>query len=156
MTHKFRSKNEQVTHSALTRLYPNCVIEHDYYIGDGLYVDFLVRSTFKIGIEVDGEQHYAFNSYFHETLEDFGRQQDRDDAKNRLCEDLGITLLRLDARGGITSLEAMEQVVECLRDIEYVETGQLKELDKKRKDARRRWNQEQYRRYKTWQKTKAR
>lgn len=154
MTEKFRSKNEQITHCALKKLYPNTRIEQEYYIGCGLHLDFLVHSTVKVGVEVDGAQHYSFNSFFHECLADFERQKDLDLTKEELCRKNGITLIRLDASRGLQPAQVASEILRQLGETEYVTTGEFKELEKKRKAIRSDYNRKSYRNYKEWRKGK--
>ena len=47
----------------------------------------------KLGIEYQGQQHFRYIKYFHNSIEDFYSQLDRDMTKQRLCVENGITLI---------------------------------------------------------------
>ena len=59
-----------------------------------LSLDFFVP-LFKIAFEYQGEQHFAFNSLFHFSKEDFIRQQKRDAEKRQWCDLNGIILVEI-------------------------------------------------------------
>jgi hypothetical protein len=59
-----------------------------------LYVDFVVPSE-KLIIEVQGEQHYRFNAFFHDNKTDFYKAVARDNLKKRFCEINDLTLIEL-------------------------------------------------------------
>jgi len=116
---RFRSKNESEVFGALGIIFPNTPIEQEYHVGEGLKVDFLVKSSTIFGIEVDGEQHYCFNPRFHKSAEDFKEQEKRDRRKEELCEKKGICLIRLDARGGISSNVAAQALLKAVKDSDF-------------------------------------
>ncbi len=49
----------------------------------------------QLAFEYDGEGHHCWPNAFHRTREAFDRQQQRDALKNQLCENAGVTLLRV-------------------------------------------------------------
>ena len=51
----------------------------------------------RLAIEYDGPHHYVFPNMFHRSQEEFGRQQQRDADKDRLCAERGIKLIRVRA-----------------------------------------------------------
>ena len=59
-----------------------------------LYLDFYIPSI-KLGVEVHGQQHYEYNSFFHRSKADFIKGQVRDDDKISWCELNGIELITL-------------------------------------------------------------
>ena len=60
--------------------------------GKTLYFDFYLPLR-KLAIEVHGEQHYAFNSLFHSSRQDFLRQKSNDRDKAEWCKLNGIELV---------------------------------------------------------------
>jgi very-short-patch-repair endonuclease len=60
--------------------------------GTKLYFDFLVPSA-NLAVEVQGEQHYKFNSFFHKHKAGLLASKSRDRQKREWCELNGITLL---------------------------------------------------------------
>ena len=50
-----------------------------------LFVDFLIE-TYRLGIEVHGEQHYKYNSHFYKNKSDFFLALKRDRIKKEWCE----------------------------------------------------------------------
>lgn len=61
---------------------------------NGLELD-IYNSDLKLAVEYDGAQHYKFNKRFHKTSDAFKQQQERDIRKNILCEQNGVTLIRV-------------------------------------------------------------
>jgi len=83
---------------------------HDYPVGHGLKVDFLVLSAVKIGIELDGRQHYEFNERFHRSRNDWKLQRKRDLEKEDLCKQQGILLVRVDCSAGFNKSLMIEKL----------------------------------------------
>lgn len=59
-----------------------------------LFLDFYIPLK-NIGVEVHGQQHFAFSTLFHKTKADFMRQKKNDREKEEWCELNGITLIAL-------------------------------------------------------------
>lgn len=64
------------------------------YPGKTQYFDFYINQI-KLAVEVNGQQHYGFNSMFHSCRGDFLNQRKRDNQKREWCELNGITLIEL-------------------------------------------------------------
>ena len=58
------------------------------------YFDFYLPNI-KLAIEVNGEQHYKFNTFFHASAQDFLNQKKNDADKREWCEINGISLIEL-------------------------------------------------------------
>ena len=58
--------------------------------------DFYIKINNKfLLLEADGRQHYEFVKLYHVNQDGFLRQQERDEYKNKYCEDNNIPLLRI-------------------------------------------------------------
>jgi copper oxidase (laccase) domain-containing protein len=85
----------------LDEIFPN-----SYYIRNGYY-SFLISPKgepmqldiyypdLRLAVEYDGRQHTEYNAYFHKSKAQFKYLQDCDALKNKLCAQLGITLIRI-------------------------------------------------------------
>jgi hypothetical protein len=62
--------------------------------GQNLEID-LYNNELKLGIEVNGNQHYKFTPFFQKTEKDFREQRYRDVIKKILCREKGITLIEI-------------------------------------------------------------
>jgi hypothetical protein len=60
----------------------------------GLELDGYCRAL-RLAFEYQGLQHYEYTEYFHETIEDFFRLQERDKIKKELCELNDIYLIEI-------------------------------------------------------------
>jgi hypothetical protein len=65
----------------------------------------------KLAIEYDGEHHYVFPNQYHATREEFEAQQARDRAKDRLCSERGVKLIRIKCLG---LSRTDDEVCECI------------------------------------------
>jgi hypothetical protein len=83
--------------STAKKLFPHLTITKEKYInykGCRLFFDFYVREL-DLYIEVQGQQHYGFNSFFHSSCDDFKAQKYRDNLKIQyIQENSSIRLLR--------------------------------------------------------------
>jgi very-short-patch-repair endonuclease len=80
-------------------LYPHwfadVVFEEFPVLGTRLTLDFF-NSNRQIALEVDGNQHYQYNKFFHGgSRMKFLQQLQRDQMKEDFCERNGITLIRI-------------------------------------------------------------
>lgn len=52
--------------------------------------------TKNLVLEIDGEQHNKFNSFFHKTIGDFDRQNMNDNIKEVICDFFEVKLVRVN------------------------------------------------------------
>lgn len=64
-------------------------------------------------IELDGVQHDEYSPYYHDSYEDFEKQQRHDEQKEQFCKDNGINLIRIK-----TYKEEVEDVLEVTLGLE--------------------------------------
>lgn len=80
----------------LKNLYPlDFIIEEAAVPGENLYLDFFIPSR-QLVVEVNGEQHYKFNSHFYATEFEFQKAKNRDNLKKTWCELNNFDLVVLD------------------------------------------------------------
>jgi hypothetical protein len=72
--------------------------------GQNLEID-LYNDELKLGVEVNGDQHYRFIPYFHRNKEAFRNQRYRDEMKKVKCRDNGITLIEIPYKVGEDGLK---------------------------------------------------
>ncbi len=90
-----KSKPHLEARTLLQKLFPLAPLAEEIYVpGLRIYLDFLLP-TYKLAIEVDGEQHRSHVSFFHKTELDFLRSNLRDRTKDEWCYVNGISLARL-------------------------------------------------------------
>lgn len=87
-----KSKRHRKLLDSLITFIPQAKIVNEFHIGHGLHIDIFMPS-YGIGIEIDGEQHYSQNSFFHKSEEDFSIQRMLDKKKELLAKENGIILL---------------------------------------------------------------
>ena len=138
-------------------MFPNTVIKHDYHLAHGLKVDFVVFCGFKLGVEIDGEQHYCFNSRWHKDTSDFLAQCRRDREKEELCVKEGIVLARVDCRKGVVPAQVKSTIRDTLKaTASFTPTPKEKkepsEFQLKMKERQRKARKEAYTRWKERQK----
>ena len=84
---KCRSKFQENVKAALRPYWQyDVVFEELPVLGTRLTID-LYNASQKIAIEVDGDQHYAYNPFFHgQNRQNFHNQLKRDDLKDSFCD----------------------------------------------------------------------
>lgn len=149
---RFRSNLERECYESLCELFPNTTIEHDYHLGQGLLLDFLIHGPVSIGVEVDGEQHTKFSPRFHASDQDLRDQQLRDRRKAAFCSEQGIVLVRV-SKGLLHPQHIGKEIQRALA--EYEPPSELTEHEIGRRDYRnharemvRRQRKERYRWFK--------
>lgn len=93
------SKGEQICKDILNELYPNykfTKLRPDWLKNDltqkNLELD-MYNKTLKIAVEFNGKQHYEFIPYFHNDIETFEKQKQRDRLKEEKCNQNNIKLI---------------------------------------------------------------
>jgi hypothetical protein len=106
-TSPYRSK-EYLMFTILDEIFTN-----EYYIRNGYY-SFLISPKGepmqldifypdrKLAFEYDGRQHSEYNPYFHKTKKQFRYLQECDILKDKICKEMGITLIRISHDKKIT------------------------------------------------------
>ena len=85
--------------------------------GYNLEID-LYNDDLKLGIEVQGDQHYKFIPFFHRTKDTFVKQRYRDEMKKMKCQREGITLIEIPYSVGEDGLKPY--LVDQLRMVGYL------------------------------------
>lgn len=89
-------------------------IRPDWFItpeGERLELDYYIEEL-HVAIEVQGEQHFKYVPFFHETEDAFIQQLRRDRWKKERCKELGITLYE------VCSEEELQRVVQDIVEID--------------------------------------
>lgn len=102
------------------------VFSGQYYIRNGYY-SFLLSPKkapmqldiyypdLKLAFEYDGSQHSQYNEYFFRNQQQFKYLQRCDALKDRLCKELGITLIRITHKNKITPQLIIKKILETDR-----------------------------------------
>lgn len=93
---KSRSKAQKKAKLALQKYwFADVVFEELPVLGTRMTLDFY-NATRKVALEIDGEQHYKFNPFFHSGCpQKFAQQLKRDEQKEQFCEANNIMLVRI-------------------------------------------------------------
>lgn len=94
------------------KLFPHLTITKEKYIkykGTRLFFDFYIREL-SLYIEIQGQQHYGFNNFFHNSCDDFKAQKLRDNLKIQyIQENEGIRLIRVRYDDKITEKNVLKK-----------------------------------------------
>ena len=89
---KFQSRVGEI----LADRYPGDTILEEFPIpGERLTLDFFLPRR-RLAVEVQGQQHYKFNSFFHKDKYEFRAAQERDLRKVAWCGMNNIDLIKID------------------------------------------------------------
>lgn len=70
----------------IKEIFPTCLILEEVPVpGSRLFLDFFIP-LYHIIIEVHGEQHFEFNTFFHKNKAEFAKSQVRDQEKKNWAE----------------------------------------------------------------------
>lgn len=92
------SKISNKVYKLLKAEFPNYKLIKEHYVpyqGNRLFFDFFLPEL-KILIEVQGDQHYTFNSFYHKDKGDLTQQKYRDTLKTQWADDNDYKLLALN------------------------------------------------------------
>ena len=85
--------------------------------GQNLEID-LYNKDLKLGVEINGDQHYSFTPFFQKNKEAFLNQRYRDEMKKEKCQKEGITLIEVPYSVGTKNLK--NYMVEQLRLNQFI------------------------------------
>ena len=95
---KKTSRLHSMTRTILSEKYPTLTILEEVSVpikkNKALYLDFYLP-LIRLAVEVQGEQHFAFNPHFHQTKAQFIKQRKNDREKAEWCELNNINLIEL-------------------------------------------------------------
>lgn len=92
---KSRSKFQEEVKKFLKPYWSYCIVFEEFPVyGSLLKVDIL-NATKKIAVEVNGEQHYSYNNFFHGSIEKYADSLDRDTIKLEWLEKNGYQLVEI-------------------------------------------------------------
>ncbi len=86
--------NEQMLRSYVLNLFNQYEIKKDRTVLKPFEIDIYIPDL-KLGFEYDGEQHYIYPNAFHNSREEFEKQQLRDSEKRKKADNLGIKLVTI-------------------------------------------------------------
>lgn len=89
---KKMSRGQSSLTDIMRRLIPGEEVVNEYHIGERLMLD-VYCPKYKLAIEYHGRQHFYFTEYFHKDKQGFLDSQKRDNRKEELCAEQGITLV---------------------------------------------------------------
>lgn len=101
------SKNHLLVKDLLKEMFPLDTIIEELTLpgtkiagGKILYADFFIPRI-KLIIEINGQQHYTYNTHFHKNKLDFLRHKKRDLVKKKWCEINDFKYAELDDKDNI-------------------------------------------------------
>lgn len=102
------TKGELYLFAILNKILPTyAYINHGYYSmltspkGGQMQLDRYYPDL-KLAFEYDGSQHDTYTPFIHKTMTNFTYMQQCDVLKDKLCKDLGITLIRVSYKHKVT------------------------------------------------------
>jgi very-short-patch-repair endonuclease len=109
------SKGSEELLEIVQQLFPNQRIELEHNIANrgALFLDIYLPRL-KIAFEYDGQQHFAYNEHFHGNRENFLKARRRDAEKDELCDQQGITLIRVAYNEEVTKISISNKIMEAL------------------------------------------
>jgi hypothetical protein len=82
----------------LHELYPTLQVLEEVQIlvkkNKDLYLDFYIP-LYKLAVEIDGQQHRSYNTFYHRSQSDFVKQKVNDNFKSQWCDLNQIRFIRL-------------------------------------------------------------
>jgi very-short-patch-repair endonuclease len=109
------SKGAEELLKIVQEIFSNQRIELEYNVAStgGLFLDIYLPRL-KIAFEFDGEQHSRYIEHFHGDRQGFIQACRRDTEKDRLCQEKGITLIRIANDEEMTIAVVSRKIVEAL------------------------------------------
>lgn len=77
------------------------------------------NESLRLACEYNGEQHYAYNKFFHRNKDHFLTQKYRDELKRRMCQDNGVNLIEVPYTVSIPEIE--KYLINACRKLNYIQ-----------------------------------
>lgn len=87
-------------------------LEHNVASRGGLFLDIYLPGL-KVAFEYDGPQHFEYCEHFHGSRENFIKARKRDLEKDELCDQQGITLIRVAYNEDMTKELILQKLEEA-------------------------------------------
>jgi len=110
---KHKSFLQEAVSKAIGLVFVNEIVLEEFYIPiDNLYIDFFLPRLM-IAIEVHGQQHYGYSSFFHKDAADFKMSQARDNKKKLWCDlnNIQYNIIRYDEKNVVDQLMSIRNSV---------------------------------------------
>ncbi len=104
-------------YNIVREIYPKEAIRQEETIkidNKTLFLDIYIP-RFKVAIEVDGQQHYEFNKFYHADAAAFIRQKKNDKLKEEYCRESNISLVRIRYDEKVDKDILTNKIMEALR-----------------------------------------
>lgn len=98
----------------LQRLAPNETVVTEYHIGERLMLDIYCPAL-KLAIEFHGRQHFYYVEHFHGDMNGFEESVKRDERKEELCKEQGITLVAFRYNDNLDEDVVLERLLDAIR-----------------------------------------
>ena len=108
------SHGQDLLTNIIDKLLPGEEVKNEEHIGERLRLD-IYCPRYKLAVEYHGQQHFEYNSFFHNTYEDFEESQRRDKRKIELCEDQGIVLVVFRYDEDLSEDKVYDRLLEALK-----------------------------------------
>lgn len=113
------SKLQHDIYNLTCKAYPKYEVIYEYPIGDlGQRIDIFIPSL-GIAIEIDGIQHFEYNSFFFKDANSWNNSVRLDKAKDKYLIDKGVKVVRIPYN---TKIKTVEELKECIDNIEFPDT----------------------------------
>jgi very-short-patch-repair endonuclease len=90
----YKSKYHLLARNIIRGIFGDQIYEEVHIPGEGFYLDFFLPGR-KIIVEVNGQQHYTQNNFFHKDKSDFLKQKRNDKKKKEFAEINGFSFVEL-------------------------------------------------------------
>lgn len=151
------SRGQAALTQIMNKLLPGETIETEYHIGERLRLD-VYCPRYELAAEYHGRQHFFYTEFFHGDKEGFYASQERDERKQELCKELGISLVIFRYDDTLTEDAVYERLLDCLRNAPTAEReikqGSFKgqPVYEEYMNRQRAYRKEQYKRMKKYKK----
>lgn len=139
----------------LQRLAPNETVVTEYHIGERLMLDIYCPAL-KLAIEFHGRQHFYYVEHFHGDMKGFEESQKRDERKEQMCSEQGITLVVFRYNDNLDEDIVLERLLDAIRSSKppakpEPTTSRYKgnPYYEAQKQRQREWRKEQYKKMKS-------
>ena len=93
---KCRSKFQEAVKAFIEPHWSYCIVYEEFPVYGTLMKVDILNSTKKIAIEVNGDQHYSYNKFFHgNSIENYSKSLERDTMKLEWLEKNGYQLAEI-------------------------------------------------------------
>lgn len=144
------SKLQHLIYDLALELYPHYPVKYEYIIPElNQRIDIFIPSL-GIALEIHGEQHYKYNSFFFKDELSWNKSILLDDTKSKYLREQGVKLVEIPFDTKIKTSKELKELIDSIEypEVDYTPIEQISQSKKDHLERQRQYRKELYKKMK--------